>query len=409
MSAVQETWPALLREGDLVVSAQGTGEPTVLLEQLLASTALPPIELFVGLSHTDVLTGDVPRAVSLVSFGAMGPLAGRAGEVAVLPCCFVDVPAVLRRRATGRLVVLLAVSPVDADGCHSLGVSVDYTAELLDHADLVIAEVADGVPITSAPRVDTGRLDAVVGTSRALPVVAARAAGGTQRRIAAHVATLVGDAATVQLGVGALPAVVGAELAARRDLRVCSTLAGDWLLALADAGALAEGPDAVVVSEAAGSPALHGYAASGPVRLTTVTEVNRAAASAAGLVAMNSALQVDLTGQVNAEEIDAGYVGGVGGQPDFLRAAQRSEGGCSVVMLGATADRGRRSRVVRALHDGTVTTPRSAVDVVVTEFGVADLRGRSLDERAAALIAVAAPQHRDALRTRRHQSEKGPA
>jgi acyl-CoA hydrolase len=397
-------WPTeVLRPGDLVVVAQGVGEPTPLLEQLVrAGGALRDTEVFVGLSHSGVLAGEAARALSLVSFGAMGPLAGlaAAGAVSIIPCHFADLPRVLPLRAPGRLVVLIQVSPPDRDGYHSVGMAVDYTYELVGQARAVVAEVNEKMPVTSGPRIHRSAFAAVVHTSRPLPVITPPSAREVHRRIAAHVLPLLSDGATIQLGIGAVASVLGEALAGLRDLRVHSTLVGDWLLCLARAGALRDGPGAVVISEAAGSPALYRYVATSAVLVRTVRELNRPEALA-GLdhfVALNSALQIDLSGQVNAEETGSGYVGGIGGQPEFLRAAQRSDGGRSIVMVPATTADGRQSRIVRRLHHGTVTTARSGVDFAVTEFGVADLRGRSIDERAARLIEVAAPAHRESLR-----------
>lgn len=392
----------VLRPGDLVVVAGGAGEPTPLLEALVdAAPALSDIEVFVGLSHSDALRRPGAGDLSLVGFGAMGPLARLAaqGRVAVLPCHFADVPRQLELRAPGRVVVVVQVSPADADGSHGLGLSVDHTWELLAGARAVVAEVNDQLPATTAPRVPASRLTAVVPTSRPLTEVKSGTAADVHRRIGDRVAALVPDGATLQLGVGALPSVVAAALRDRRGLRVRSTLVGSWLCELAAAGALSGDPDAVVLSEAAGTQELYDLVVARGWQVRPVGEVTRPDVLAAvpRLVAVNSALQVDLTGQVNAEELGSGYVAGVGGQPDWLRAAQRSPGGLAVVMLPATALGGRESRIVPRLHGGAVTTPRSGVDVVVTEHGTADLRGRSLTERAAALTAIAAPEHRDSL------------
>ncbi len=389
-----EHWLSLIRPGDLVVVAQGVGEPTPMLERLL-DAAPSGVEVFVGLSHSDALTR--PSPLPLVSFGAMGPL-GRPplrGTVAVIPAHFDDLPRVLPHRGR-ELVLLVQVTEPDQDGRHSLGMAVDYTYDLLGRARAVIAEVNAQLPVTSAPRLAGSTFDALVPTSRPLPVVATPGIGEPQRRIAAHVAGLVPDGATIQLGIGALAAAVGRALSEHRDLSVRSTLAGDWLLELATAGALR--PGAVVISEAAGSPELYKYVTASEVAVRPVREVTGPAAAGEidRFVAVNSALQVDLTGQVNAEEIATGYVGGIGGQAEYLRAAQRSPAGCAVVALPATA--GRRSRIVPRLDPATVTTPRSGVDVIVTEHGTADLRGRSLRERAESLVAVAAPEHRAALR-----------
>jgi acyl-CoA hydrolase len=401
---VKDRWLTdVLQPGDLVVVAQGTGEPTPLLEELVrAGSSLPELEVFVGLSHSTALTEPGARDLSLVSFGAMGPLGKLAadGAVSVIPCHFQDVPRMLAMRNPKQLVVVLQVSGADEHGCHSLGLAVDYTYELIDHARAVVAEVNDRLPHSTAPRIHSSRFTATVPTSRPLPTVADGAVGDVHTAIAEHVAGLVSDGATIQLGVGALPSVVGRALSAKRRLRVHSTLAGSWLLDLARSGALCEQPGSVLISEATGSQELYDWVIEAGVPLRTVQELTRpdVLSGIEQFVAMNSALEVDLTGQVNAEEIGSGYVGGIGGQPDYLRAAQRSPGGCSVVMLPATAQGGTRSRIVRRLHAGAVTTPRSNVDVVVTEHGIADLRGKSLIERADALIAVAAPKHCASLR-----------
>lgn len=392
-----ENWPTLLRDGDLVVVAGGAGEPTALLEALtkLCADDLPDAELFVGLSHSGILEQRPP--LPLASFGALGPLARHAahGDLAIVPCAFVDLPRVLPLRARGRIVVLVSVAPADLHGEHSLGIAVDYAYELTGRQDsLVIAEVNDQMPRTDAPTLAAAALALAVEVSHPLPTPAVRSGNDVHRALARHVATLVPDGATLQLGVGTLPAMVAEALAGHRDLRVRSTLVGDWLLTLADAGTLARTPGAVVLSEAAGTPELHEHVAAGGARVRPVGElVDPAALSDLGcLVALNSALEVDLSGQVNAETFTGGYVGAVAGGPDFLRAAQRTPEGRSVVMLPAAG--GGASRIVARLHGGTVTTGRAFVDFVVTEHGVADLRGTDLAARARALIAIAAPEHR---------------
>lgn len=393
-------WTAeLVRPGDLVVVAQGVGEPTPLLEQLLAA-APRDVEVFVGLSHGDALTRRSP--LPLVSFGAMGPL-GRPpnrDQVAIIPCHFDDLPRLLPRRAPGNMVVLVQVAEQDACGGHSLGMAVDYTYELAGQARAVIAEINEQLPVTSAPRLPGSAFDAVVRTSRPLPTITTPAVGDVHRRIAARVVDLIPDGATVQLGIGAVPSAIGRALTTRRGLAVRSTLVGDWLLDLAEAGALREQPGSVVISEAAGSPELYKFVATSPVCVRPVADVVGPAAAGTidRFVAVNSALQVDLTGQVNAEETARAYIGGIGGQAEYLRAAQRSAGGLSIVAIPATAGDPGRSRIVRQLEPGTVTTARSGVDLVVTDFGVADLRGRSLQERTELMISITAPQHREALR-----------
>ncbi|HEY3737856.1 MAG TPA: acetyl-CoA hydrolase/transferase C-terminal domain-containing protein [Jatrophihabitans sp.] len=401
-------WPGawiddVLRDGDLLVAAQGVGEPTTLIRELLGADQLPAeVELFVGLSHSDALAGSEPVPLPLLSFGAMGPLGARAatGELNIIPCHFADVARLLQVRAPRRVVPLVQVSPPDAHGYHSLGLSVDYTYELLQVARAVVAEVNDQVPVTSAPRIHASAFAATVRTSRPPPQISSASAGETQERIAEYTAALVMDGATIQLGVGALPTVVGRALAGHTGMCVHSTLVGDWLLDLSRGGALNEGPDAVLVSEVAGSQDLYRYVVSQSITIRPVRDLMDSATlgSINRFVSMNSALEVDLSGQVNAEQVSSGYVGGIGGQPDLLRAAQRSPGGRSIVMLPSTALGGRQSRIVRTLTGNGVTTLRSGVDFIVTEHGVADLRGKSLAERTEALIGIAAPEHRAGLR-----------
>jgi acyl-CoA hydrolase len=390
-------WLSLVRPGDLVVVAQGVGEPTPLLTELLEA-APRDVEVFVGLSHSGALAA--AATVPLLSFGALGPL-GRPphrGAVEVLPAHFDDLPRVLPHRGRD-IVLLMQVTEAGADGCHGLGMAVDHTYPLLSLARTVVAEVNAQLPETSAPRLPGSTFAALVPSSRSLPTVTARTVGPVHERIASRVADLVPDGATLQIGI--VPTALVRRLVDRRNLAVRSTLVGDWLLDLATAGALRDGPEAVVVSEAAGSPELYKYVATAGVRVRPVAEVSGPAAAVERFFAVNSALEVDLTGQVNAEEIPSGFVGAIGGQAEYLRAGSRSPGGCAIVALPSTA--GARSRIVPRLDPPTVTTPRSSVDVVVTEHGVADLRGRTLRERAESLVAVAAPEHRAALREGRHR------
>lgn len=389
-------WLGHVRPGDLVVVAQGVGEPTPLLERLLVD-APADVEVFVGLSHSAALTGDAPIVPRLLSFGALGPLGRppRRGTVEIVPAHFDDLARVLPLRGR-ELVVLVQVAEADPSGAHSMGMAVDHTWELCGRARAVVAEVNAQLPVTTAPRLRGSRIDARVPTSRHLPTVTTPAITTTQARIAEHVARLVPDGATLQLGLGATATAVARALHDHRDLAVRSTLVGDWLLQLDRAGALRD--DAVVIAEAAGSAELYDHVATAGVAVCPVRDVVGpiATGEVERFTAVNSALQVDLTGQVNAEVLPTGHVGAVGGQVEFLRAAQRSPGGVAVVALPATA--GGHSRIVPRLTGATVTTPRSTVDLVVTEHGTADLRGRSLRERADALIAVADPTHRDTLR-----------
>ncbi len=393
----------LLRPGDFVVAGQGVAEPVGLLTELIArQDELTDCRAFMGISYSGVATAGFARRTRLASYGAMGTLAPlqEAGVLDIWPVNYADVAAQLRHAAGDRLVLLIQVAPADADGMHSLGIGVDFTAELIEEARLVVAEVNDRMPVTDGPRVPAARFAATLAVSRELPQIPGAVPDATSRAIAAHAARLVPDGATLQLGIGSVPAVVAGLLAGRRELRVHSPLAGDWLLDLDAGGALSGSPGSVVVGSAAGSAELYGFLGSSPkVRFRAPSQLSRpdVLAGVPGLVAMNSAVQIDLTGQVNAEVAGDRYLGAVGGQVDLLRGAQLSAGGRSILVLPSTAGGGRRSRIVRRLDDGVVTTPRSGVDLVVTEFGVADLRGLGLADRRQALMAIAHPDHAEHL------------
>ncbi|MCU1413588.1 MAG: Acyl-CoA hydrolase [Microbacteriaceae bacterium] len=390
-----------LRDGDLVVVGSGVGEPEGLVAALGEQLgSLPRAELFAGISYSGLFTPELVGALPLSSFGAMGEIGklAKAGLVNVLPINYVDVAKQLRSRNAHGLVLLIQVAPADADGNHSFGAAVEYAAELIDDARLVIAEINDRVPVVRGASVHTSKIDASIETSRELREIQSGEVTDVHRAIAAHIVPMIADGATLQLGIGGVPSAVASQLGEhRRHLRVHSGLVGDWLLDLEASGAL-DPAAPIVVGGAAGSAALYDFLSTDPrVELRIIPELTRVDITAPinSFVALNSAVQVDLSGQINAEVAGDRYLGGVGGQVDFLRGGQLSHGGLSIVALQATA--GARSRIVRRLDQGVVTTARSGVDTVVTEFGVADLRGLGLRERADALAGIAAPEFRKEL------------
>jgi acyl-CoA hydrolase len=393
----------LLQDGDLLVTGSGLGEP----EGLVASLGeqlddLPDIEIFAGISYSGLFTPALAAKTRLSSFGAMADIAplAAAGLVDVLPVHYVDVARHLRRRGGDGLVLVIQVAPPDSDGTYGTGVAVDYTAELLADARLVIAEVNDQLPAVAGVRIAAEHIDVVVPSSRPLREIPSAPIDDIHRAIAGYILPMIPDGAVLQLGIGGVPSAVAALLAgARSGLRVHTGLTGDWLLDLDAANAL--DPEApIVVGGAAGSAALYRFLATDSrVQTRMIPDLTRPDVTAPidGFVALNSAVQVDLTGQVNAELAGARYMGGVGGQVDFLRGAQLSNGGLSIIAMPATAGRGTRSRIVRQLDAGTVTTTRAGVDIVVSEFGVADLRGLGLRKRSTVLTAIAAERFRGEL------------
>jgi acetyl-CoA hydrolase len=405
MRAEDVDFARYVRPGDTVVWGQACSEPTSLVEGLLAQRArIGRFRCFLGLSAGRTVGPEYADQVCFVSYTGHGANRAlyRAGELDILPCHYSQLPSILTGGALAADVVLVQLSPPDAGGRHSFGLGVDYLPAVLARARVVIAEVNRQVPWTEGPTVPAEALDVVV-TSDRPPVEYRRPeVGGVQRRIAVRVAELVEDEATLQLGLGAVPDAVLGALAGHRDLGVHSGQIGDGVAELMRAGVITNARKTLdagrtVAGLLMGSARLFGFAEDNPaivLRETGYTHDLDVLAAQERFVAVNSAIEVDLSGQVNAEMAGADYVGAVGGAVDFLRGAGRSRGGLPVVALPSTA--GRRSRIVARLG-GPVSTARSDAGVVVTEFGVADLRGLPLGARRDRLIAIAHPDHRAAL------------
>lgn len=395
-----------IRAGDLVVWGQACAEPLSLTELLMEQRAeIGRFRCFLGIPASATVRPEHADHVSLASYCGSGANRAlhQAGVLDVLPCHYSALPSLLSGGALHADVVLVQVSPRDRYGRHSLGLASDYIAAALATARVVIAEINDQVPRTlGSPTLSQDDFDVVVRTSRPPAEVAPRPSGPVTARIAANVAGLIEDGATLQFGIGALPEAVLAALADRRHLGVHSGLVNDSAADLMAAGVITNERKTVdsgksVTGLLMGTRKLFDFAEGNPaieLRETGYTHHPEVLAAQDCLVAVNSALEVDVSGQVNAETAGDDYVGAVGGAVDFLRGAARARGGLPIIALPATA--GGRSRIASALS-GPVSTARSDAGLVVTEFGVADLRGQPLSVRRERLIAIAHPDHRPAL------------
>ena len=393
---------AHLRPGDNVIIGQATAEPPELVRRLIAAArSVAGLTAFCGYSLSPAWA-DVgpqgPRVKAYVAHGALRKLAAR-GLLDVLPW---HLSAVEPNITSGRLgvdVVLLQVGPKDADGYFNLGATVDYVVVAAQHARDVLIEVNPHMPRTrSDRRLPESLVTGEIHTTAELAGSPARPANEVEHRVAHHVAAVIPAGATVQLGASALAGEVARALHTRRGLRVRSGLAGDWLVDLYATGAMAPGLDTSVIGMAVGTRRLYDFVdGSGVVRFAPTPDLVDPVAMRewAPYVAVNSAIEVDLTGAVNSEVVAGKFVGAVGGQVDFLRATRAAADGLAIVALAATHPSGE-SRIVVDLS-GPVTSLKSDVDLVITEWGVADLRAASISERAARLIAVAAPEHRAGL------------
>jgi acyl-CoA hydrolase len=400
---------ALTRPGDVIAWNGASGEPIRLLELLNAQMdRVEAAALFTNLSLTETLDPRriAARGIRVQGLGGSGTNRrfGAAGVLDVVPVHYGAIPDLV---AQGHIRIDVALVQVAADGgAFHESPALDYMADAISRARVVIVEVNDQAPfLYGDAAIAAGDIDHVLHVSH--PVVEARAQpiSETMREIARHVARLVEDGATLQMGIGALPDAVLARLTDRRDLGLHSGTLGDSAAELVDAGVVTNRRKPIdtgltVTAGLLGTKRLYawGHKNAGLVlkspRYTHSTAVH---AQIPKLIGVNSALEVDLTGQINAEVAGDRHVGLVGGQVDFMRGCMLSPGGRGVVALEATARGGTLSRIVPKLAAGVVTTARSDADIVITEYGIAELRGRSLPERARALTAIAHPDFRRRL------------
>lgn len=389
-----------LRPGDHIVVGQAVGEPVGLVAELFElAPRLGTVDVFCGLSLNPAWEGNVPNAVRVttyVGFGTVRKLVAHE-RARVVPASLSQLSSLITSRKLAADVVLLQVSPADADGYHSLGCTLDYVWEAAQVARVVVVEVNSSLPTTRG----IGRLHrsrVVVAREGDAPLLEspAEAPGEVQRQVARHVATLVPDGATVQLGIGGLAAAVAEALTDRRGLKIRSGMAGDWFLDLVDHGAIDTAtPDACLASLAVGSRRLYGSLSREGLLGFALPAQLVVPIPGSPFMAINSAIEVDVCGQVNAEFLGKRYVGAVAGQPDYFRAARRSPGGLAILALPATTGREGKSRIVpRCAY---VTSSERDIDVIVTEHGAADIRATTLKERSALIANIADPRERGTL------------
>jgi len=304
-------------------------------------------------------------------------------------------------------VALIQVSPPDSHGFCSFGVGVDTTLTAARLASYVVAQVNDQMPRTYGDSfVHVSKIDAVVESSRPLCAMQRVEATDMQEAIARNVAGLIDDGAVLQTGIGGIPDAVLPLLMDRKDLGVHSELVSDGVIPLIDAGVITGArknfkPRKIILGFVLGTQRLFDYVDDNPIfefHPTAYTNDPALIARNDHMVAINSALQVDLTGQVCSDSIGTYFYSGIGGQVDFLRGASRSKGGKPIIALPSTAKNGTISRITPMLAPGAgVVTSRGLIRYVVTEYGVAYLHGKSIRQRAQALIEIAHPKFRDEL------------
>lgn len=402
----------LVRDGEQIVLPTGVGEPPALLTALsdarrgfrgVTVAQLLPLRRY---GYFDAGTQDHVRHLSLF-YGAPSREGGQQGWIDFVPNSFSEMPVLIERGDLAADVVFTLASPMDEDGNFALSLATDYTMAAVARARCVVLEVNPNVPYTHGNcKVHVSRVTAIVEDDAPLAEVALPTIGPVQEAIGGHVAELIDDGATLQIGYGSIPDAVVLQLTGKRDLGIHTEMLGDGILRLVEAGAVTNRRKnflrgRMIATFALGSSRLYRFMdRRADLEMHPADFVNDPAVAGRNddLVSINATLQVDLLGQCGSESLGSLPYSGTGGQSDFVRAANRSRGGKSFIVLPSTARDGSVSRIVATLAPGThVSTSKNDVNYVVTEYGVAQLRGKSARQRAQALIAIAHPDHRAEL------------
>jgi 4-hydroxybutyrate CoA-transferase len=401
-----------VESGNRVVIAHACGEPPTLVDALVArAPELSNVEIvhMVAMGPAKYAQPGMEK-----SFRHNALFVGGSTRKAVeekrgdfTPCYFSEIPRLFTQNILPVDVLLMQVTPPDDEGFCSFGVSADYTQPCASCARIVIAQMNSLMPRTFGAKISLDALTYIVEKDEPVIELKPPKIGDIERKIGENVASLVPDGATLQLGIGAIPDAVLTFLTTKKDLGIHSEMFSDGVVALAEAGVVTNRKKTIHTGKFTatflmGTRKLYDFVHNNPqVEMFSVDYVNDPylIGQYENMVSINSALQVDLMGQVNAETIGATQFSGIGGQVDFVRGASRSKGGKSVIALPSTAAGGKISRICRELDRGSaVSTPRNDVHFIVTEYGIAELRGKTLRQRAEALINISHPEFRNMLR-----------
>ena len=399
-------------DGHTVFIHGGAATPTALLAALadrgpgLAGVTTVGLHLEGPCPHLEpAMAGHIRHRALFIGPNARDAV--NEGRADYVPIFLSDIPHLFSRGILPLDAAFINVSPPDAHGFCSLGTSVDAALAAVQNARTVIAQLNRAMPRTLGDSfVHVDDIDLAVEVDQPPHELPVAPIGTVERQIGAHVAELVPDRATLQLGIGGIPAAIGEALRDKRDLGIHTELFTDTVLDLVEAGALTGAAKEInrgkiVSAFVLGTQRLYRFIDDNPMvemRPVDYTNDTTVIRRFRRMVAINSAIEVDLSGQVVADSIGRRLYSGVGGQMDFIRGAALAEEGRAIIALPSTAAGGSASRIVSSLREGGgVVTTRAHVRTVVTEWGVAELFGRSLAERAHALIAIAHPDFREEL------------
>ena len=401
-----------VRNGDFIIVPTGVGEPPTLLTAL-SEQRLDFLDVKVAqvlamrkYGYIDAATTQHIRHVAFF-YGAATRAGGQAGWIDFIPNYFSEIPRQIERGQIRADVVFSMASPMDAHGYFSLSLGADYTMAAIAKARAVVLEVNPHVPFAFGNcHVHVSQVTALIESAEPLLEVGLPTIGPVQEAIGKYVADLIDDESTLQIGYGGIPDAVVMQLTHKRDLGIHTEMIGNGILSLVECGAVTNRrknhlPGKMVGTFALGSSKLYRFMDRNPgleIHPVDFTNDPMRAGLNDNLVTINATLQIDLLGQCGSESLGPTPYSGTGGQSDFVRSANRSNGGKAFIVLPSTAKSDAVSRIVPMLAAGThVSTSKNDVNYVVTEYGVAQLRGKSAKQRAGELIAIAHPSFREEL------------
>ena len=398
-----------VNHNDYIVVPSGVGEPPALLTALserrhqLQNVVVSQILALRKYAYLDPTTTANIRHVSYF-YGPATRAGGQAGWVDFVPSYFSEMPQLIERGQIPADVVFSMASPMDAHGYFSVSLGVDYTLAAVAKARAVVLEVNPNVPFVYGNcHVHISQVTALVESNEPIMEVGLPKIGPVQLAIGKYVADMIDDGATLQIGFGGIPDAVVMQLTGKHDLGIHTEMIGDGIMTLIESGAVTNRrknylPGKSIATFALGSAKLYRYMDRNPaleMHPVNFTNDPYLASRNDNLHAINATLQIDLLGQCGSESLGQSPYSGTGGQSDFVRAANRSRGGKAFIVLPSTAKNDTVSRIVPVLSPGThVSTSKNDINYVVTEFGVAQLRGKSAGQRAQALIGIAHPNFR---------------
>ncbi|MDM0110612.1 acetyl-CoA hydrolase/transferase C-terminal domain-containing protein [Variovorax sp. J22R133] len=401
-----------VRNGDFIVVPTGVGEPpnllTALSEQKLdfRDVKVGQILAMRKYGYIDPETTEHIRHVAYF-YGGATRAGGQAGWVDFIPNYFSEIPVMIERGLMAADVVFSMASPMDEEGYLALSLGADYTMAAVAKARAIVLEVNPNVPFAfGACRVHISQVTALIEDESPVMEVGLPKIGIVQQAIGKYVADMIDDGSTLQIGYGGIPDAVVMQLTNKRDLGIHTEMIGDGIMSLVESGTVTNSrknylPGKMIATFALGSSKLYRYMHRNPaLEMHPVNFTNDPALAGLNdnLIAINATMQIDLLGQCGSESLGSSPYSGTGGQADFVRAANRSRGGKAFIVLPSTAKNDTISRIVPVLSPGThVTTSKNDINYVVTEYGVAQLRGKSAKQRAHELIGIAHPAFREEL------------